>query len=136
MKNKITLKDGKPDPRSREGRIALAGMVMKLFDLWELPVKDQLAFLGLSEGSRKALARYRKGEPLANHRDLLDRAGNLLSIHRSLRILYPHNREIVYKWMTTPNGDFNGHSPADIVSEEGFLGLLRVKGYLDYERER
>ncbi len=38
--------------------------------------------------------------------------------------------------MTTPNADFQGHPPTDIVREKGFLGLLSVKRYLDFERER
>ena len=101
-----------------------------MHNLWELPVKDQLVFLGLSPGSYRTLARYRRGYPFANHRDLMDRAGNLLAIHRSLRTLWSHNREIVYDWMTTPNSDFGGRSPADIVREKGFSGLLAIKGYL------
>lgn len=38
------------DPRSRSkaGRIALAKMIMKLFDLWGLNTRDQAALLGLS----------------------------------------------------------------------------------------
>ena len=133
MKSQMTARNTRPDPHSREGRIAITKMIMKLFDLWELPAKDQLAFLGLSPGSYRTLARYRKGYPFANHRDLMDRAGNLLSIHRSLRILWSHNREITYDWMTTPNSDFGGHSPADIVREKGFSGLLAIKGYLENE---
>lgn len=124
------------DFRSREGRVALAKMVVRLFDLWQLPTGDQLALLGLSEGSRTSLIRYRKGEPLSEQRDLLDRAGNLLSIHRSLRILFPQNREIVYKWMTVPNLEFGGQSPVSVIKKDGFLGLLVVKRYLDFERGR
>ena len=134
--NNLSELPGKADPHSREGRIAIAGMVMKLFELWELPVKDQLSFLGLSPGSKKTLDRYRKKEPFSDHRDLMDRAGNLLAIHRALRILYPHNRKIVYDWMTTPNSDFGGHSPADMVREKGFLGLVIVRNYLEHKLER
>ncbi len=133
MKPKMTVRNTRPDPHSREGRIAITKMIMRLFDLWELPVKDQLAFLGLSAGSRGTLERYRKGNPIPNHRDLMDRVGNLLAIHRSLRTLWSHNREIVYDWITTPNSDFGGHSPADIVREKGFSGLLAIKGYLEHE---
>lgn len=124
----------KADPHSREGRIALAGMITKLFELWELPLEDQLAFLGIS--SRTTLTRYRKGGPFANRRDLLDRVGALLAIHRSLRILFSHNREIVYNWMTNPNREFEGHPPASVVREKGFLGLQIVRQYLEFERER
>ncbi|MBP7529872.1 MAG: DUF2384 domain-containing protein [Syntrophorhabdaceae bacterium] len=122
------------NPRSREGRAALAGMVMRLFDHWDVSAQDQAALLGLSEGSRTTLARYKKGDPLADNRDLLDRVGNLLSIHRSLRILFPKNRELVYRWPTSPNKAFNGKSPVDVIRDEGFLGLLTVRRYLDMQR--
>jgi len=124
------------ETRSREGRTALAKMVMTLFDLWNLSAQEQMAFLGLSEGSRMSLTRYRKGEPLADNRDLLDRVANLLSIHQSLRVLFPQNREFVYRWPTTPNRAFGGQSPAELIRKEGFLGLLIVKRYLDHERGR
>ncbi|MDA8089298.1 MAG: MbcA/ParS/Xre antitoxin family protein [Nitrospiraceae bacterium] len=136
MKRKNTLEGNKSDPHSLEGRLALTKIVMKLFDLWELGVEDQLACLGLFTGSRRTLDRYRKGAPFANHRDLMDRVGNLLAIHQSLRILYSHNREIVYRWMTTPNLAFDGLRPIDTVREKGFLGLLQVRNYLEFERER
>lgn len=124
------------ETRSREGRTALAKMVMNLFDLWKLSAQEQMAFLGLSEGSRMSLTRYRKGEPLADNRDLLDRVANLLSIHQSLRVLFPQNRDIAYRWPTTPNRAFGGQSPAELIRKEGFLGLLIVKRYLDHERGR
>lgn len=124
------------NPRSREGRIALAKMVIRLFDLWCLNTQEQMALLGLSEGARMTLARYRKGEPLADNRDLLDRVANLLSIHRSLRILFPKNHDLSYRWPTTPNRAFEGRTPVEVVRREGFLGLLIVRRYLDFERGR
>jgi hypothetical protein len=124
------------NPKTREGRAALASMVTKLFDLWKLSTQEQMALLGLSEGSRMSLTRYRKGEPLADSRDLMDRVSNLLSIHRSLRILFPQNRDLVYRWPTMPNRAFEGQTPVDLIRKEGFLGLLIVKRYLDFERGR
>jgi hypothetical protein len=138
MSSHATQKELTPiaDPHTREGRSALAKMVITLFDHWKLPTADQTALLGLSESSRSSLNRYRKGEPLADNRDLIDRAGNLLGIHRSLRILFPHNRDLVYRWPTTPNTQFEGKTPVDIMREAGFLGLLLVRRYLDFERGR
>jgi len=122
------------DPRSKEGRVALAKMVTKLFDLWAIGTTDQAALLGLSESSRSTIARYKKGEPLADSRDLFDRVSHLLAIHRSLRILFPKNREIVYKWPTIPNRQFEGRSPVQVIREQGFLGLLIVRRHLDFQR--
>lgn len=135
----LALKSEKGDTevrKSRESRVALAKMVMKLFDLWRVSTQDQMALLGLSGGSRMSLTRYRKGEPLADSRDLLDRVAALLSIHQSLRILFPQNRELAYKWPVTPNRAFDGQSPVEFIRKEGFLGLLIVKRRLDFERER
>ena len=46
MKPKMTARNTRPEPHSREGRIAITKMIMKLFDLWELPVKDHLSSSG------------------------------------------------------------------------------------------
>jgi len=89
--------------------------------------------LGLSAASRTTLARYRGGEPLADNRDLLDRVGHLLGIHKSLRVLFPHDRNLVYRWITQPNRRLQAR-PVDLIIQEGFEGLLAVRRYLDFQR--
>jgi hypothetical protein len=110
-------------------------MVTRLLEHWTLSAVQQAAVLGLSPGSRSTLARYRAGEPLADSRDLLDRAGHLLGIHKSLRLLFPHDRDLAYRWMTQPNRRL-GTRPLDVVLEHGFEGLLSVRRYLDFQRGR
>jgi len=112
-------------------RVAIAVMLMKLFDHWQLDAVEQLHLLGLSPSNRSALSRYRKGGALANNRDLLDRAGHLLGIHKSLRMLFPNDRKLAYAWMKTPNKAFKGKTPVEIVVEYGFESLLMVRAYLD-----
>ncbi len=113
---------------------ALARMVMTLMDHWQLDTEDQLAVLGLAPGNRAALARYRKGEPIGSSRDQYERVGHLLAIHRRLRLLLPHNRDLAYRWMTTPNRAFEHRTPVALVREWGFAGLLAVHAYLDRAR--
>lgn len=120
--------------RSRDERVILARAVSKLFALWDLPAADQLTLLGLNESNRIALQRYAKGEALAANRDLLERAGHLLGIHKALKLLYPHNDEIVSGWMSSPNAKFDGATPVDVVRRFGFAGLLMVRGTLDRMR--
>lgn len=126
----------KANLESRPARVALARQVMKLFELWALSTVDQAALLGLSPDSRSALSRYRKGDPLAGNRDMLERAGHLLAIHKALRILFPHNRDLVYRWVGAPNRRFGGRSPLDVMREQGYLGIVAVRRYLDFERGR
>jgi hypothetical protein len=124
------------DVRTRDSRIRLARMVMKLFAHWGLSGGDQTALLGLSSDSRSTLARYRRGEPLADSADLLGRVGHLLGIHKALRILFPHDRDLVYRWVTTPNRRFDGRTPLAVMREHGYEGILAVRRYLDFERGR
>ncbi len=122
------------DIHSKERRQGLARMIMQLFQHWQLGNEEQLDLLGLDAGSRTTLARYRKGQPLGSNRDLLDRVGHLLSIHKSLRLLFPHNRELAYAWMRTPNRAFDNLSPVQVVRQHGFAGLLMLRSYLDQAR--
>jgi uncharacterized protein (DUF2384 family) len=115
---------------------ALARMVMNLFDHWQLNTEDQAALLGLASGNRAALARYRKGEPIGSSRDQYERVGHLLGIHKNLRLLFPANRDLAYRWMTTPNRAFENRTPVELVREWGFAGLLVLRTYLDRARGR
>lgn len=120
--------------RSRDERVVLARAVTRLFELWKLNAADQLMLLGLNESNRIALQRYARGEALAANRDLLERVGLLLGIHKALKLLYPHNPEIASAWMSAPNTKFDNAAPVDIVRRFGFAGLLMVRGTLDRMR--
>lgn len=123
------------DLHARASRERLARMVVSLLDHWNLAPNDQAVLLGLSAQSRSTIARYRRGEPLADSADLLARAGHLLGIHKALRILFPHDRDLAYRWVSTPNRRF-GTSPLDVMKRHGYEGILAVRRYLDFERGR
>jgi hypothetical protein len=121
-------------PPTALDRGALAKMVMTLLDHWKLSTEDQAALLGIAASNRAALTRYRKGEAIGTSRDQFERVGHLLGIHKNLRLLFPHNRDLAYRWMSTRNKAFDNLTPVDIVKEWGFAGLLMVRAYLDRAR--
>jgi hypothetical protein len=123
------------DLHARASRERLAKMVVSLLDHWKLSSVDEAALLGLSAQSRSTIARYRRGEPLADNADLLARAGHLLGIHKALRIIFPHDRDLVYRWVGAPNARF-GATPLEIMKRHGYEGILAVRRYLDFERGR
>jgi transcriptional regulator with XRE-family HTH domain len=123
------------DLHARKNREELARMLVTLLEHWKLPPADQAALLGLSAQSRSTVARYRRGEPLADNADLLARAGHLLGIHKALRILFPQDRDLAYRWVSTPNRRFGERAPLELM-KQGFEGLLAVRRYLDFERGR
>ncbi len=115
-------------------RKAIASMLMKLFDHWQLSTEEQLDALGFAPGNRAVLARYRRGEAISGSRDTLERAGHLLGIHKNLRLLFPHDRDLAYRWIKTRNLAFENRSPIEVIREFGFAGLLMVLAYLDRAR--
>ena len=124
------------DLHSRASRERLARMVVPLLERWQLSAADQATLLGLSANSRSTVARYRRGEPLADSPDLLARAGHLLGIHKALRILFPHDLELAYRWVSAPNRRFGGEAPLALMRRHGYEGILAVRRYLDFERGR
>ena len=119
---------------TEQDRGALAKMTMTLFVRWSIPTEDQAVLLGLASSNRAALGRYRKGEAIGTSRDQYERVGHLLGIHKNLRLLFPQNRDLVYRWMTTRNRAFDNLTPVETIKEWGFAGLLMVRAYLDRAR--
>lgn len=116
---------------SEHNRIRISRMLIALFDLWNLSIREQLGLLGIRKTNRSLLRRYRQGKPLANDRDKLERAAILLSIHKSLHLLFPHHRELAYSWMKTPNCAFKESPPVNLIDELGIMGLYIVQRHLD-----
>jgi hypothetical protein len=114
----------------RESRIQTGKMMIRLFDLWGLPTVDRLNLLGLSKNSRNQLQKYRIGSVAPSTPDYLDRAGWLFSIHKSLRILFPYNKTILYSWVVFRNEDFGGERPIDVM-KQGLHSIVRVAQYLE-----
>lgn len=117
-----------------QDRGALARMVMTLLEHWQLNTEDQAALLGIAASNRAALTRYRRGEPIGSSRDQYERVGHLLGIHKCLRLLFPGNRDLAYRWMSTRNRAFDNLTPVEVIKEWGFAGLLMVRSYLDRAR--
>lgn len=122
------------DLSAPEERGRMAKLVTRLFELWQLSTAEQLNLLGLSETSRALLTKYRKGEPLPLSRDVQDRVGWLLAIHKALRLLYPQNEALRYSWVSRRNQALDNLRPLDVMLEQGIIGIAMVSRYLDLQR--
>ena len=117
--------------------MGLSLLVIGVLPFWERLRRNariQAALLGIASSNRAALSNYRSGKPIGTSRDQYERVGHLLGIHKNLRLLFPQNRDLAYRWMTTRNKAFDNRTPVEVVKEWGFAGLLMVRGYLDRAR--
>ena len=117
-----------PHTRPSEGispqeRVNLAKMCVRLLELWRLERRQQAVMLGLSPRTRSTLRNYANGTPLPDQRDILDRAGHLMGIIKSLEILFPDNPELIEAWATTPDRALGGLTPYQVVEQEGLAGV-------------
>lgn len=124
-----------PDLQGEQARRDLARVVAALFERWNLDGISQLQLLGLSPESRKLLPRYRAGErALPAQRDILDRAGFLLGIHKGLRFLFPEDEGLRFDWVHRRNAALDHATPLDIMLRDGLLGIARVARLVDFQR--
>ncbi len=106
--------------------------VIALFEHWGLKNEEECHLFGGI--SLAQLAKYKKGTAFISGRDTIERVGHLLGIHKNLRILYPHNREVVYRWVKGRNLSLHNLSPLDIMLEYGYLGIAQVRRFTDHMR--
>jgi hypothetical protein len=97
--------------------------VVALFEHWGLKNDEICNLLG-----------GKKGTAAVSGRDTIERVGNLLGLHKNLRILYPYNREVVYQWIKGRNLKLDNLTPLDIMLEYGYLGIAQIRRLTDYMR--
>lgn len=119
-------------PLTEKERRAQTKLIMRLFELWNLSLAEQSICLGLSPHTRSNIGKYKTGTAyLPLFRDTQDRVRLLLAIHERLRILFPRNKDIAYRWIQTPNRTFENFTPLFVIGRDGLAGLIAVKNYLD-----
>jgi preprotein translocase subunit SecB len=80
------------------------------------------------------LNKFKNGKAHISGRDTIERVGNLLGIHKSLRILYPYNRAVVYTWIKAKNKKLHNLTPLEVMLSEGYIGIAQVRKLTDYMR--
>ena len=116
---------------------AFAKAFCRLTTHWELTNEEAAQLLGWTyKIHRTRLDNLYKGHPLPFDRDKFERVRDLLNIHKSLRVLFPNQRDLVYRWIKVPRERFGGHSALDVMIHDGKAGISAIRRYLDHERTR
>ena len=134
MQESVINAEGRP-LSNYEYRAAQTRLIMNLFQLWQLDQASQLNLLDQSPKSRTLITKYRKGAGvLPRGRDLSKRVGLLLSIHKSLVLLFPEDKEIQQNWIHQRNVLLDNFTPLEVMKEQGLFGVAKVARFLDFYR--
>ncbi|MDX2346692.1 MAG: hypothetical protein QNK11_07480 [Legionella sp.] len=106
--------------------------IIQLFKHWDLKIEEQCVLLGGI--SPQQLNKFKNGKAHISGIDTIERVGNLLGIHKSLRILYPYNRAAVYKWVKAKNKKLHNFTPLEVMLSTHYIGIAQIRKLTDYMR--
>lgn len=116
---------------SEEERLELTRGILGMLDEWDIAAKDQLVLLGLENVPAREVNRLRDSRPLPDDPDVMMRVEHLISIADALRTTYPFSKRMGKLWMNKPNRKFRQRTPVATMVEDGIVGLVSVRSYLD-----
>jgi len=116
---------------SEEDRLELTRGILNMLDEWEIGAKDQLLLLGMTDVPAREVQRLRESRPLPDEPEIMQRVEHLISIADALRTTYPFSKRMGKLWMHKPNRKFRQRTPVATMVEDGIVGLISVRSYLD-----
>lgn len=118
-------------PMTADERLELTRGVLAMLDEWEINERDQLTLLGLGEAPVRELRQLGQHRALPDEPEVMQRIEHLINIADALRTTYPFSRRMGKLWMHKPNRKFRQRTPIATMVEDGIVGLISVRSYLD-----
>lgn len=117
---------------TREEKIELTIMIMKMLDEWGVSNQDKVTLLSLSGIVKsRAIGRYYNGEPLPDEPAVFERIDHLLGIADALRTSYPRNGHMAAFWLNQKNDRFEAMTPLNFMLLGGVRNVIAVRAHLD-----
>ncbi|MFZ0469799.1 MAG: antitoxin Xre/MbcA/ParS toxin-binding domain-containing protein [Thiogranum sp.] len=116
---------------SEEERLELTRGILNMLDEWDIEARDQLLLLGMQNVPAREVKRLRDGRPLPDEPEIMQRVEHLICIADALRTTYPFSKRMGRLWMHKPNRKFRQRTPIATMVEDGIVGLVSVRSYLD-----
>jgi uncharacterized protein (DUF2384 family) len=119
-----------PEPITDQEAAAMFRAVTNLFRFWGVTDEQAATLLDLPV---RTYRRWKAGDIGRIGRDGKARLGQLMGIHKALRIIFQEPQR-GYAWIKKPNATFGDKSALDVMLGGELMDLMRVRGYLDAER--
>jgi len=116
---------------TEDERIQLTRGVLDMLEGWGISGRDQLLLLGLEDVPAREIRKLRENRPLPDSPEVMQRVEHLICIADALRTTYPFSKRMGKLWMNKPNRKFRQRTPVATMVEDGIVGLVSVRSYLD-----
>lgn len=116
---------------SEDERQELTRGLLAMLDDWGIASADQLTLLGMGDKPSREIRQLQQNRPLPDEPDVMARVEHLISIADALRTTYPLSRRMGALWMHKPNRKFRQRTPVATMVEDGMIGMISVRSYLD-----
>lgn len=112
-------------PNKQELHRVLGKAFWNLVMHYNLTQKEAATLLGIKE-NRTRLRQLKDRNEIPDDPDKELRVSHMIGIHKNLRVLFPHNREVVYSWFKTKRDILGGKSAMEYISEDPLQSLPRI----------
>jgi len=121
------LAPNRPSEHHAERQVALKAL-QRIAESWGLEKRELPRLLSRPARTvRDWLTRQRRD---ALDPDVLERISHLVNIYDGLHRLFGDG-DYADRWITEPNGAFDGRAPAELLLSGSFTSLLEVRQYVD-----
>ena len=116
------------DPEERKDLIV---SVFQVLNSWKIDLELQAILVGLPAGTKsRELTKIKNGKPFPDEDEFMQRAFEILSISKGLKLAFPGNTTLGNLWVTTASYNFNDCAPVEIMLAS-FEGLQEVNQHLN-----
>lgn len=120
------METAKKKPSQADIHEALGRAFWNIAEKYGFSQKEIATLLAINENNRQRIKKLKMDRAIPNDPDKALRVSHLVGIHKNLRVLFPHNREIVYSWLKTKRDILDGKSAMEYIAEDPLQSLPRI----------
>ena len=105
-------------------------LIHKIFESWNLEMRDKAALLGLEESDQHLAKEFLAGKSTISGRDIKDRIACLILIKSTLYSLF-RNEGVENEWLRETHGLLGDRAPLGLLLEGSMENILLVKEFCD-----
>lgn len=114
----------------REQSFVPTQLIHKIFETWNLEMREKATLLGLEESDQRLASEFLAGRATIAGRDIKDRIAYLILIKSTLFSLF-RNEEVENEWLRETHGLLGDRTPLGLLLEGSMENMLLVKEFCD-----